>query len=86
MQAGLIRRTVLLLALALLLLAPAAAQESYRGWSIDASAAKTDHDTLMASLSKQIDLVESLHIKPEIKAWFRATPLLVDPTFSAAAS
>jgi hypothetical protein len=76
---GVIRRTVLLLALALLPLSPAVAQETYRGWSIDISSAKTDRDALMASLSKQIDLVESLPVKPEIKAWFRAIPLIIDP-------
>lgn len=39
-------------------------------------------DDLLRSLEAQVDLVESLRIKPAIKAWFRKVPLEVDPTRS----
>jgi hypothetical protein len=61
--------------------APAFANEAYLGWSIDLSPADPKNlDALRASLHKQIDLVERIRMREDIKSWFRATPLTIDPT------
>ena len=79
-SATLSRRALLLSALAAASAAPAFADETYLGWSMDLSPADPKNlDALRASLHKQIDLVEGIRMREDIKSWFRATPLTIDP-------
>lgn len=78
------RRTVALSSLCVasgLLAQPAraAAPFRYKGWTFDASEVKGElSEALVASFQAQIDIVESLAIKPEIKAFFRSVPCRID--------
>lgn len=73
------RRLVLAGLLAAAPLAAHADPRTYRGWTIDESAhALTDPE--WTSLKAQIDLVESVKIKPEIKDYWRSQILIIDPT------
>jgi hypothetical protein len=77
------RRTVLATALACAVPGAASAEEhfDYRGFSVDLTAAAPhQRETLAVYIREQIDLVEGLAIRPDIKAWFRTVALTVDPT------
>ncbi|KAK0340075.1 hypothetical protein LTR94_031966, partial [Friedmanniomyces endolithicus] len=78
------RRTVCAAPIALALEAQAstrAGTDNYGGFSIDMSrSASSTREQSLASLRSQIDLVNSLRIKPEISAWFRQTRLVIDPS------
>ncbi|RZI98591.1 MAG: hypothetical protein EON90_12780 [Brevundimonas sp.] len=79
------RRTALVTALACALPGAASAQDrfDYRGFSVDLTAAAADkREALSAYIRQQIDLVESLAIRPDIKAWFRTVALTVDPALN----
>jgi hypothetical protein len=67
--------------LGLLLGLPAAASElEYKGWHFNTSAVHGElPDALVQSLQAQIDLIERLNLKPEIKAFFREVEVRVDP-------
>jgi CubicO group peptidase (beta-lactamase class C family) len=53
----------------------------YRGYRGDLSQviSRDDASTIFGSIQKQIDLVEDLPIKPEIKAFFRSIPIVLSP-------
>lgn len=52
----------------------------YRGFTVDLTAsASFRRDVLAAYIREQIDLVESLAIRSDIKAWFRSVRVTVDP-------
>ncbi len=58
-----------------------AATRDYRGWTIDESSLPSGLDARQwDSLKAQIDLVESVNIKPEIKDFWRAQVLTIDTT------
>jgi hypothetical protein len=58
-----------------------AADFTYREWRINADAVKASlPDELIQSFQAQIDMVESLAIKPEIKAFFRSVACFIDET------
>lgn len=58
-----------------------ATTRDYRGWTIDDSALPNGLDAAgWASLKAQIDLVESVKIKPEITDYWRSQRLVIDPT------
>ncbi len=58
-----------------------AATRDYRGWTVDESALPSGLDAgQWDSLKAQIDLVESVSIKPEIKDFWRAQVLIIAPT------
>jgi hypothetical protein len=80
-MANLSRCALLLSALAAASTAPAFADdETYRGWSMDLSPADPANlEALRLSLQKQIDLVEGIRMREDIKSWFRSTPLTIDP-------
>jgi hypothetical protein len=70
----------LIFALPLLTLPAFAAESSYRGWRMDDGKLKNGiEEATLTSLKAQIDLVESLKIRPEIKAYFRDQVLTLDP-------
>jgi hypothetical protein len=75
------RRALLLSALAAASALPAFAnEETYRGWSMDLSPADPANlGPLRLSIQKQIDLVEAIRMREDIKSMFRATPLTIDP-------
>jgi hypothetical protein len=55
----------------------------YRGFTVDMTAAPaTRHAELAAYLRQQIDLVESLAIREDVKAWFRSVRITVDPALN----
>jgi hypothetical protein len=56
-----------------------AAEFTYRGWRFDTDAVSGKiSDALKASFEAQIDIVESIKIKDEIKTFFRSVPCFVD--------
>jgi hypothetical protein len=59
----------------------AARHVSYRGYNIDLSAAPDEARAaaIEGSIKKQIDLVESLPLKPELLDAFRRLPIIVTP-------
>jgi hypothetical protein len=58
-----------------------AATRDYRGWTIDDDALPGGlNGETWASLKAQIDLVESVRIKPEITSYWRSQRLIMDPT------
>lgn len=61
--------------------APAAASEfRYKDWRFNTDAVTGElSEELVRSLQRQIDIVESLTIKPEIKAFFQRVDVRVDP-------
>lgn len=79
-----IDRRGLLALISLASLAPSialAATRDYRGWTVDESALSGGLDAAQwDSLKAQIDLVESVNMKPEIKDFWRAQVLTIDPT------
>ncbi len=67
--------------------APALAEDdpvfAYRGFTVDMTAAASGkRATVGAYIRQQIDLVESLNIREDIKVWFRSVRLTVDPTLN----
>jgi hypothetical protein len=55
----------------------------YRGFTVDMTAAEArKRDAVSAYIRQQIDLVESLNIREEIKVWFRSVRLTVDPALN----
>jgi hypothetical protein len=55
----------------------------YRGFTVDMSAMGPDRRVAVAGwIRQQIDLVESLHIREDIKVWFRGVRLTVDPALN----
>jgi hypothetical protein len=51
-----------------------------RGFHVDLSVVpEGGRAALEASLRSQVDLVESLDVDPELKAWFRSVPLRLNP-------
>jgi hypothetical protein len=73
------------LAAPLVLTTPAfpSAHETYGGFGIDFSLApEATRAAALASLRAQIDLVNSLKIRPDILDWFRSMPLVVDPSIT----
>ncbi|MBX3480845.1 MAG: hypothetical protein KF842_10610 [Caulobacter sp.] len=77
------RRLLTLLCAAGLTGLPAAAaadQQTWRGYRIDLTALDEDRrPEILASLQRQIDIVEGLAIDPAIKAWFRDIAIIVNP-------
>ncbi|MBI1404704.1 MAG: hypothetical protein GC145_01095 [Caulobacter sp.] len=58
----------------------AADDDVWRGFRIELSALDPDRRApVLASLHRQIDIVESLAIRPGIKAWFRDIEIIVNP-------
>ena len=54
---------------------------AYRGWRFNTDAARGPLPAALAdSLKAQVDIVESLDLKPPIKAFFQGVPLEIDPT------
>ncbi len=75
-----IHRRLLLAGLMAMPVGARAATRDYRGWTIDDSAMSGGLDGEgWTSLKAQIDLVESVKIKPEIKDYWRAQRLIIDP-------
>jgi hypothetical protein len=82
-------RRLILLALAAGLAGPVLARPkpqtgearfAYRGFSVDLSgAAPGRRPELAAYIRQQIDLVESLSVRSDIKAWFRTVAIAIDP-------
>lgn len=74
------RRRVLIGAVLSLAAAPAwAADFAYKGWRFDTGGVHGAlPDALIQSLQAQIDIVESIDFKPEIKAFFHSVPLEID--------
>lgn len=77
------RRLILALGLACLA-RPVASQEearlSYKGFEVDLSAGSADRrEAVTAYVRRQIDLVDGLVIKPDIKAYFRTVPITISP-------
>jgi hypothetical protein len=68
--------------LGLLFCVPAGASEfEYKGWHFNTSAVQGEPSySLVRSLEAQIDIVERLNLKPEIKGFFRAVDVKVDPS------
>jgi hypothetical protein len=57
------------------------AEFSYKDWRFNTDALNGPLPTaLVQSLQAQVDIVESLNIKPEIKTFFRSVPLEIDLT------
>jgi len=79
------RRAVLIgLGVALAVRPAAAADFAYRGWRIDADAIHGElAPALVRALQAQVDLVESLAIKPDIKAFFRDMSIKIEPGIDA---
>ncbi|NBW07657.1 MAG: hypothetical protein EBR82_06490 [Caulobacteraceae bacterium] len=67
--------------------APALAEDdsvfNYLGFTVDMTAAASDRRAAVgAYIRQQIDLVESLTIREDIKVWFRTVRLTVDPALN----
>lgn len=59
------------------------AVETWRGFTVDlTAAAETERPALQAYIRQQIDLVESLSIRADIKAWFRTIRITLDPALN----
>ena len=57
----------------------------HQGFAVDVGAVSPDRRAdLSAGIRQQIDLVESLRIRPDIKDWFRTIRITVDPTLNMA--
>jgi hypothetical protein len=57
-----------------------AADFAYKGWSFDIDRGGGPlPDALLRSLQAQIDIVEAIDIKPDIRAFFRAVPKAIVP-------
>jgi len=55
----------------------------YRGFTVDMTAAEArKRDAVGAYIRQQIDLVESLTLREDIKVWFRTVRLTVDPALN----
>jgi hypothetical protein len=72
-----------LLAAGLLGLAPLrgwAGEFAYRGWRFDTSVTQDQLSAdLVRSLQAQVDIVESVNLKPHIKGFFQHVPKTIDP-------
>lgn len=80
-------RRILTAGLLVAIAAPALAEDSpvfdYRGFTVDMTAAAPEKRAAVgAYIRQQIDLVESLNIREDIKVWFRSVRLTVDPTLN----
>ena len=66
--------------------APEAGDETvfdYRGFTVDVTAAASrKRAAISAYIRQQIDLVESLNVREDIKVWFRTVRLTVDPALN----
>lgn len=75
------RRATFAAPLVLMISAFQAPGQTYGGFAIDLNRVpEPTREAILRSLRAQIDLVNSLKIKPEIMAWFRAAPLIIDPS------
>ena len=73
------RRTLVLAIAGMAAPRPASAADfSYRGWRFDGSRVGPLPDALVRSYDAQIDILESLTIKPQIKYFFRRIPCVID--------
>ena len=73
------RRGLLAGAGSILLAGPAQAAEfRYRDWRFDCERVGELKPALVDSVKAQVDIVESLNIKPQIKEFFRGVPCLFD--------
>jgi hypothetical protein len=82
-----LNRRVLGAGLLALIAAPAFAADGdvfdYRGFTVDMTALEGDRRTAVAGwIRQQIDLVESLTIREDIKVWFRGVRITVDPALN----
>ena len=81
-------RRVLTAGLLAAIAAPALAADDavfdYRGFTVDMRAMTTDRTAVAASIRQQIDLVENLTIREDIKIWFRSLRIVVDPALDMA--
>jgi len=84
-------RRILAAGLLALIAAPAAAAPGmgdetvfdYRGFTVDVTAAASRKRAVVSAyIRQQIDLVESLNIREDIKVWFRSVRLTVDPSLN----
>lgn len=80
-------RRILTAGLLAVIAAPALAEDSpvfeYRGFTVDMTAAAPDKRAAVgAYIRQQIDLVEGLNIREDIKVWFRGVRLTVDPALN----
>ena len=58
-----------------------AGEFAYRGWRFDTAGARGPlSDALVRSLRAQVDIVESVELKPEIRTFFHGVPLEIVPT------
>lgn len=83
------RRTLLIAATLLTAAGNAHAQDgavfAYRGFTVDMTALEpARRDEIGAYVRQQIDLVESLDIRPEIKTWFRGVRIAINPALNMA--
>lgn len=83
-----LNRRTLLIAAALLTTAGAARAEdgavfAHRGFTVDMTALEpARREEIGAWVRQQIDLVESLDIRPEIKTWFRSVRITINPALN----
>ena len=54
----------------------------HRGFTVDMGTMQGDRTAVAAWIRQQIDLVESLNIRDDIKAWFRSIRITVDPALN----
>lgn len=55
----------------------------YRGFTVDlATLAAEKRESVAAGIRQQIDLVESLKVREDIKSWFRSVRITVDPALN----
>ncbi|MFC5344808.1 hypothetical protein ACETK8_02250 [Brevundimonas staleyi] len=54
----------------------------HRGFTVDMGAMQGDRSAVAGWIRQQIDLVESLNIRDDIKAWFRSIRITVDPALN----
>ncbi len=81
------RRTLLTVAALLATTGVARAQDgavfAYRGFTVDMTALEpTRRYEIGAWVRQQIDLVESLDVRPEIKTWFRGVRITINPALN----
>lgn len=83
------RRTLLIAATLLTAARSARAQDgavfAYRGFTVDMTALEpARREAIGAYVRQQIDLVESLEIRPGIKTWFRGVRITINPALNMA--
>jgi hypothetical protein len=81
-----LNRRVLIAGLLTAIGGPALAREDavfdHRGFTVDMTAMTMDRTAVAAWIRQQIDLVESLAIREDIKTWFRSIRITVDPALN----